>query len=89
MCEGGDDVALEAFAGEPLAPFGFDRGYLLDGRRAACRPVGMGHNSELSRTQGRRWQSGALAPWDARDPFLESDEVHIQNLKSPYPLVRR
>jgi hypothetical protein len=25
MREGGDDVACEAFAGESLAPFGFDR----------------------------------------------------------------
>jgi len=30
---------------------------------------------------------GVLAPWDAVIRF-ESDEVHVQNLKSPYPLVR-
>jgi hypothetical protein len=55
------------------------------------RLSGFGNVSERLR---HRWRPsselamyGVLAPWDAGIRF-ESDEVHVQNLKNPYPLVR-
>ena len=76
---------------------GVEMRFSYDGGSLVRHPADMGHLSGLPGLP-EKLQHGwtrfpeqaartVLTPWDTGMRF-ESDDVHVQNLKSPYPLVR-